>query len=143
MVLYEIHSVKSRVTNTYVHWLYIVTTRLIWGRESPMKLRLGYKCRYGKTSMNGHCDIEIQKYTNENPRVNGVQSLLPKINIYWHELLLWYRFSFAQMEATLSMYSKTLWSKDQTMLQIYGCFESYQFQPRSVFFVSWRLKCSA
>jgi hypothetical protein len=53
-----------------------------------MKLRLGYKCRYGKTSMNGHCDIEIQKYTNENPRANGVQSLLPKINIYWHELLL-------------------------------------------------------
>jgi hypothetical protein len=25
----------------------------------------------------------------------------------------------------------------------YGCFESYQFRPRSVFFVSWRLKCLA
>jgi hypothetical protein len=24
----------------------------------------------------------------------------------------------------------------------YGCFESCQFRPRSVFFVSWRLKCS-
>ena len=25
----------------------------------------------------------------------------------------------------------------------YGCFESCQFRPRSVFFVSWRLKCLA
>jgi len=25
----------------------------------------------------------------------------------------------------------------------YSCFESCQFRPRSVFFVSWRLKCSA
>jgi len=30
MVLYEIYSVKSRVTNTYVHWLYDDIILYVW-----------------------------------------------------------------------------------------------------------------
>jgi hypothetical protein len=80
---------------------------------------------------------------------NGEKKLTLLNEIYWRKITYLY-VELSTKISVIYLYFSTLFNNfwiliffQVTKSQQYGCFESCQFRPRSVFFVSWRLNFSA